>query len=70
MAIVYDKMFKIFQERGITSYTFKKNKLIGQGTWVNLKNGGHIDTRTLNTLCKYLDCRPGDLIDYVPDEDA
>ena len=24
---------------------------------------------TLNSLCKVLDCTPGDLIEYIPDED-
>ena len=24
---------------------------------------------TLNSLCKALDCKPGDLIEYIPDED-
>ena len=23
---------------------------------------------TLNSLCKELDCKPGDLLDYIPDE--
>jgi putative transcriptional regulator len=25
---------------------------------------------TLNSLCKALNCKPGDLIEYVPDQDA
>ena len=24
---------------------------------------------TLNAICKALDCRPGDLLDYIPDEE-
>ena len=24
---------------------------------------------TLNSLCKALDCTPGDLLEYIPDED-
>ena len=27
-----------------------------------------LDTRTLDHLCSYLDCQPGDLLEYVPDE--
>lgn len=70
MAIKYDKVLKLFQERGITSYTFRKNHVIGQATWKSIQDGGHIDTRTINALCKYLDCQPGDLLEYIPDEDA
>ena len=25
---------------------------------------------TLNSLCKALDCAPGDLMEYIPDEEA
>ena len=25
---------------------------------------------TLAAICRVLDCRPGDILDYVPDEDA
>jgi len=68
MPIVYDKLLKIFEERGVTSYTVKKLGIIGQETYKKIRNGGHIDTRSLGALCKYLDCQPGDLIEYVDDE--
>lgn len=69
MAISFEKTRKIFKERGITSFTFRNNHVIGQATWKKIQTGGHIDTRTINALCKYLDCQPGDLLEYVPDEE-
>jgi putative transcriptional regulator len=34
-----------------------------------MKNGtGGIDTRTIERLCAVLDCQPGDIMEYVPDE--
>lgn len=27
-----------------------------------------IKMSTLNEICKYLDCQPGDLLEYVPDD--
>jgi putative transcriptional regulator len=35
-----------------------------------LKNGKVRGVRfnTLNAICEALDCRPGDILDYVPDE--
>ena len=26
--------------------------------------------RTLNAICQALDCQPGDILEYIPDEDA
>lgn len=69
MAIIYDKMMKKLQEQGVTSYTFRKNHIIGQATWKSIQNGGHIDTRTINAICKLLDCQPGDLLEYIPDKE-
>ncbi len=69
MPICYNKLLTIFKEKGITSYTItKKDKIMGQATWKNIHDGKHIDTRTIEALCKYLNCQPGDILEYVPDE--
>ena len=68
MAITYNKLLRIFDERGITSYTMRKENIIGQATWKKIREGGHIDTRTIDALCTYLHCQPGDILEYVADE--
>ncbi len=30
---------------------------------------GRVDFRTLNRLCRYFDVQPGELLEYVPDDD-
>lgn len=66
MGIRYDKLLKMLEARGETSYTMtKKNKVIGQATWKKLHDGGDIDTRTIGALCAYLGCQPGDLMEWV-----
>ena len=67
MSIKYDKLFILFKEKGITSYTMKKDNIIGQATFKKIKDGGEIDTRTISKLCALLDCQPGDIMEYVPD---
>ena len=69
MAISYDKLFKLLDEKGWTTYKIRQEKLIGQGTLTALKNGtGGLDSKTISRLCKVLDCQPGDIMEYVPDE--
>ena len=68
MPIKYDKLLKMMEEKGVTSYTVKKDNIIGQATFRKIKEGGDIDTRTIAKLCEFLDCQPGDLIEYVKDE--
>lgn len=70
MAIVYSKLLKLLQEKGVSSYTVKKSGIIGQATWKKIHEGGHIDTRTINALCGLLDCQPGDILEFIPDKQA
>ena len=65
MPIVFAKMRKLMEEKGITSYTVKKNNIIGQATFRKIKEDGDIDTRTIAKMCEVLDCQPGDLMEYV-----
>lgn len=65
MPISYAKLLKMFDERGINSYTIKKDGVIGQATLMKIYKGGHVDTRTIEKLCEYLNCQPGDIIEYV-----
>lgn len=68
MPIVYDKLFKLLQKKGWTTYKIRKEKLIGQATLTALRNGtGGIDSKTIAKLCEALDCQPGDIMEYQPD---
>lgn len=71
MTISYTKLLRLFSQRGITSYTLtKKDKIIGQATYKNIHDGKHIDTRTIDALCKYLEVQPADILEYVHDDDT
>lgn len=69
MPIVYNKLIVLMKKRGITSYTIKKEKIIGQASYKKIKEGGDIDTRTISKLCEYLKCQPGDILEYVESEE-
>lgn len=66
--ICYQKLVDKLAERKFTSYTAKKYGIIGQASYQKIMQGGNIDMRTLDSLCRYLDCQPGDLLEYVPDD--
>ena len=70
MPIKYDKLINLMHEKGITSYTIKRDKVIGQATYKKIIEGGDIDTRTIAKLCKLLNCQPGDILEYSEDDPA
>lgn len=65
MSISYRKLIQMLEDRNITSYSIKRNGVIGQATWKKIHEGGHIDTRSIGALCKYLNCQPGDILEFV-----
>ncbi len=68
MPFKYDKLFKLLEVKGITTYKIRKENIISQSALSKMKNGeGNIDTRTLERLCKILGCQPGDIMEYVED---
>ena len=66
MPFKYNKLFALLKEKGITTYTIRKNNIISQAALTKMKNGdGNIDTRTLERLCSVLHCQPGDIMEYT-----
>ena len=70
MAISFEKARKLLNEQGINTYTMKKTKILGQGTMAKIRDDKSVTTATLETLCKLLNCQPGDLMEYIPDEET
>lgn len=67
--IKFDKLHSLLKERGTTLYKLSAEKVIGSATRQKLLGQlpGGIDSKTINSLCCRLDCQPGDLMEYVPD---
>jgi DNA-binding Xre family transcriptional regulator len=61
---------KLMEEKVITSYVCKLDNIIGQATYRKIKDGGDIDTRTIAKMCEVLNCQPGDLLEYVKEDDV
>ena len=53
---------------GFSSYRIRKDKLIGEAQMQKIRVGEIASKDTLNTICRLLNCQPGDILEYVPDE--
>jgi len=68
--IKYDKLMRLFEERGITTYILKRDKILGQATYQAIKNNrGGLDHRSIDRICRCLGVQPGDIMEFVPDEE-
>ena len=56
------------KEAGYSSARIRQEKLIGQATLQQLRHGELVSWATINTICQLLDCQPGDILEYVPED--
>ena len=52
------------KEAGYSSARIRKEKLMGEATLQQLRHGELVSWKTMETLCRLLDCQPGNLIEY------
>ena len=58
----------LLKAAGYPSTRIRAEKLLGQSYVQQLRKGELISWAALNTVCRLLDCQPGDLVEYVADE--
>lgn len=55
------------KEAGYTTYKLRQDKLIGERVIQQLRAGEIVSWKTIETLCKLLNCQPGDIVGYRPE---
>lgn len=65
--ISYKPLFQTMKEKGITSYRLGKMGF-PLSNYYAMKKGENISTHTLNLLCKLLQCKVEDVLEYVEEE--
>ena len=57
------------KNKGYSQSRIRSEKLIGQSYLTQLRHGELVSWKTIETLCELLDCQPGDILEYVPEEE-
>lgn len=52
------------KENGYSQNRIRNEKLIGQATLTQLRRGELVSWKTIETICKLLNCQPGDILAY------
>lgn len=66
--IVYDRLWKTMKEKGISQYKLIREHGVSSGQLDRIRKGDNISIYTVDTLCRILDCRVEDIIEYIKDE--
>jgi DNA-binding Xre family transcriptional regulator len=65
--ICYDKLWETMQKKGVTTYQLREVCGVDSKTVRRLKANENMETKTLNKLCAFLDCRIEDIAEFVKD---
>lgn len=69
MALQYKiNVLDALKEKGYTTYTLRKEKLLSESTIQKLRVGEGVAWDNLETLCKLLDCDICDILEYVKED--
>ncbi len=66
--IIFDKLWLTMKKRGISQYKLLNEYGISSGLLDRLRKNANINTHSLSTLCKILNCKLEDIAEYI-DED-
>ena len=64
--IVYDRLWQMMQQKGITQYALINKYHISPAQITRLKRNAGVSTHTIDVFCDILDCKVEDIMEYIP----
>lgn len=58
------------KKRGITTYTIRRDRIMSESTVQKLRSGQGLAWDSIETICRLLNCQPGDIIEFVQEPTA
>lgn len=58
-------VMEALKNAGYSSTRLRNEKLLGESYMTQLRRGEMVSWKTIETICRLLNCQPGDLIEYV-----
>lgn len=56
------------KQDGYNTSRIRQENLLSQSTLQKLRDGGQLSWSNLETICRLLECQPGDILEYIPDD--
>jgi len=69
MPIVYKvDILAALKKAGYSTYRLRKEKILSESTIQKFRDGELVTGDNLALLCELLNCQPGDILEYIPEE--
>ena len=56
------------KEKGYSSYKIRTDKIFGEATLQKIRRGEPVSWDVLGKICTLLNCQPGDILEYAPED--
>lgn len=56
------------KKAGYNTNKIRQEGLLSQSTLQKLRDGGQLSWSNIETICQLLNCQPGDIMEYIPEE--
>ena len=67
--IRYDPFWKTIKKKNISTYALREKHHISPNTLTRMKQNRYLSMRTIEDLCKILDCSIQEIVEYRKDEE-
>lgn len=59
-------LLEALKEKGYSTYRLRKDNIFGESTLQTIRRGEPIGAKTLDVVCELLECQPGDILEWEP----
>lgn len=70
MGVSYNRLWKLLVDKKMSKADLRKASGVSPNTMTKLRRDEPVMLNVLDKVCKTLGCNYGDIMDYVPDEEA
>lgn len=67
--ISYENLWNVMKGKGVSQYALIKKYGVSPAQITRLKRNESVSTHTIDMFCKILDCKVGDIMEYVKDSE-
>ena len=57
-------VLQLLKNGGYSTYRLRKEKILGEATIQKIRNGELVSWENISTICRLLQCQPGDIVEY------
>ena len=68
MLVYTTNVLQALKDKGYNTNRIRKENLLAQSTLQHLRDNKPISWANIQTVCRLLECQPGDFLRYEPDE--